>query len=43
MSFWMYNRLKEVWGDDAEKWNPERFLGNKLSGQKNNLGVYANL
>ncbi|KAK7439362.1 hypothetical protein VKT23_017586 [Stygiomarasmius scandens] len=35
-----YNRLKSVWGSDADTWNPERFLDIKKG---TTLGVYANL
>ncbi|KAK7034511.1 hypothetical protein VNI00_012358 [Paramarasmius palmivorus] len=35
-----YNYLKEVWGDDAEEWNPERHLDSK---RQTTLGVYGNL
>ncbi|EEB93186.1 hypothetical protein MPER_08198, partial [Moniliophthora perniciosa FA553] len=35
-----YNNLKEVWGDDAEDWNPERHLDAK---RQTMLGVYGNL
>ncbi|KAI0284851.1 cytochrome P450 [Russula brevipes] len=35
----VYNRLPEVWGPDADQWNPERFLNLK----KTSLGVYSNL
>ncbi|KIJ32005.1 hypothetical protein M422DRAFT_36040 [Sphaerobolus stellatus SS14] len=39
-----YNRLKNLWGDDANVWNPDRFLGERLNDlPKNTLGVYANL
>ncbi|KAF5382271.1 hypothetical protein D9757_008951 [Collybiopsis confluens] len=37
----MYNKLPQVWGDDADKWNPERFL--RPSQKTTTLGVYANL
>jgi cytochrome P450 len=44
MSFWAYNRIKSLWGEDAEEWNPDRFLESRLADRpKNNLGVYANL
>ncbi|THV07077.1 PAH-inducible cytochrome P450 monooxygenase PC-PAH 1 [Dendrothele bispora CBS 962.96] len=36
-----YNRLKCVWGEDAEKFNPERFLLDEKRGTM--LGMYANL
>ncbi|KAH9928018.1 cytochrome P450 [Epithele typhae] len=37
-----YNRLKDLWGEDADMWNPERFLGVQTEkGVK--VGVYANL
>ncbi|THV07087.1 cytochrome P450 [Dendrothele bispora CBS 962.96] len=40
-----YNRssLKSVWGEDANKWNPERFLNSKNLQQMTTLGVYSNL
>ncbi|KAK0197850.1 cytochrome P450 [Armillaria mellea] len=39
-SAFLYNRLPSLWGDDAEEWNPARFLDNPTSVS---LGVYANL
>ncbi|PBK89291.1 cytochrome P450 [Armillaria gallica] len=36
----LYNRLPSLWGDDAEEWNPRRFLDKTLPVS---LGVYANL
>ncbi|KAK0438987.1 cytochrome P450 [Armillaria borealis] len=39
-SLYLYNRLPSLWGDDAEEWNPARFLDNP---QSVSLGVYANL
>ncbi|KIK96601.1 hypothetical protein PAXRUDRAFT_825792 [Paxillus rubicundulus Ve08.2h10] len=36
-----YNRLKSVWGEDADTWNPMRFLDS--SGERVNVGVFANL
>ena len=35
-------RLPSVWGDDAEEWNPNRFLDGRDIKQMS-LGVYANL
>ncbi|KAK0445344.1 cytochrome P450 [Desarmillaria tabescens] len=34
--------LPTVWGDDADRWNPGRFLGSAEKGQLS-LGVYSNL
>ncbi|KAA1474631.1 cytochrome P450 [Dentipellis sp. KUC8613] len=42
VSICSYNRLPEVWGADADKWNPERFLNIDKSKQTS-VGVYANL
>ncbi|KAK0438963.1 cytochrome P450 [Armillaria borealis] len=39
-SAYLYNRLPCLWGDDAEEWNPARFLDKALPVS---LGVYANL
>ncbi|KAG2058507.1 cytochrome P450 [Suillus hirtellus] len=36
-----YNRLQSVWGEDADVWNPSRFLDNDR--EKSSLGVFANL
>ncbi|KAE9410978.1 cytochrome P450 [Gymnopus androsaceus JB14] len=41
LSIGVYNRLTQVWGDDANEWNPERFMID--SKKKTALGVYANL
>ncbi|KAI0356394.1 PAH-inducible cytochrome P450 monooxygenase PC-PAH 4 [Trametes cingulata] len=41
-SFATYNRLPQVWGEDADVWNPDRF--HKLeAGKQTNVGVFANL
>ncbi|KAI0719202.1 cytochrome P450 [Fomitopsis betulina] len=42
VSSWGYNRLREVWGDDADIWNPSRFLSNSREKQTS-VGVFANL
>ncbi|KAG2756654.1 cytochrome P450 [Suillus brevipes Sb2] len=36
-----YNRLQSLWGEDADEWNPNRFLDEGR--EKGSLGVYANL
>ncbi|KAG2744032.1 cytochrome P450 [Suillus brevipes Sb2] len=36
-----YNRLQSLWGEDADEWNPNRFLDEGM--QKGSLGVFANL
>ncbi|KAF8576236.1 cytochrome P450 [Ramaria rubella] len=38
-----YNRLKSVWGEDADKWRPRRFLEGIGTNHKTGLGVIANL
>ncbi|KAI0253563.1 cytochrome P450 [Lactifluus subvellereus] len=38
----VYNRLPEVWGPDADDWNPERFL-NLDKSKQTSIGVFANL
>ncbi|KAK1226670.1 hypothetical protein PQX77_010349 [Marasmius sp. AFHP31] len=38
-SVYNYNRLKEVWGEDAEDWRPERFL----DARPPTLGIFGNL
>ncbi|KAK1222072.1 hypothetical protein PQX77_015097 [Marasmius sp. AFHP31] len=40
LNIFKYNRFKTVWGEDADVWNPERFLG---SNRPTTLGVFANL
>ncbi|KAK0185977.1 cytochrome P450 [Armillaria mellea] len=42
LSIYAYNRLPCVWGNDADKWNPERFL-HPTGIKETNLGMYANL
>ncbi|KAF8518694.1 cytochrome P450, partial [Hysterangium stoloniferum] len=43
-SMWGYNRIKDLWGEDAEQWNPDRFMGENLNLRpQKGLGVYANL
>lgn len=42
LSIYTYNRLPSVWGNDADKWNPERFL-HPTGIKETNLGMYANL
>ncbi|KAJ8076776.1 hypothetical protein PM082_001199 [Marasmius tenuissimus] len=36
----VYNRLKEVWGEDAHEWRPARFLETKT---QTTLGAYGNV
>jgi len=40
-----YNRLPGVWGEDADKWNPERFLDHQKEFREasSGLGVFGNL
>ncbi|KAK1219641.1 hypothetical protein PQX77_017631 [Marasmius sp. AFHP31] len=40
VSIAQYNRLKEVWGEDADEYNPERFVNIKTP---TTLGVFGNL
>ncbi|KAJ8087892.1 hypothetical protein PM082_006749 [Marasmius tenuissimus] len=40
LNIFKYNRFKSVWGEDADLWNPERFLD---STRPTTLGVFANL
>ncbi|KAL0066653.1 hypothetical protein AAF712_006256 [Marasmius tenuissimus] len=40
VSIAQYNRLKEVWGEDADVYNPERFVNIKTP---TTLGVFGNL
>ncbi|KAK0463410.1 cytochrome P450 [Armillaria novae-zelandiae] len=41
-SVYTYNRLPSVWGEDADKWNPDRFLQPQTH-KETSLGVFANL
>ncbi|TFY57340.1 hypothetical protein EVJ58_g7078 [Rhodofomes roseus] len=42
VSSWGYNRLPEVWGEDAHNWNPSRFF--TIDKEKQiSVGVFANL
>ncbi|KAF8266042.1 cytochrome P450 [Lactarius quietus] len=40
-----YNRLPDVWGKDADEWNPERFLDpqRRYKEASSNIGVFGNL
>ena len=35
--------LTEVWGEDADVWNPDRFLHIETASQPANVGVFSNL
>ena len=39
------NSLPEVWGEDAEEWNPERFLDRQRHFKEAscNIGIFGNL
>lgn len=39
------NRSKAVWGEDAEEWKPERWLGNSLDevAKERLPGVYSSM
>ncbi|KAI0743376.1 cytochrome P450 [Daedaleopsis nitida] len=41
-SFAAYHRLTDVWGADADIWNPERFTRPEV-GKQTNVGMFSNL
>ncbi|KAI0712968.1 cytochrome P450 [Cerioporus squamosus] len=41
-SFATYHRIKDVWGEDADEWNPDRW-SRPATGKQTNVGVFANL
>ncbi|KAF5315025.1 hypothetical protein D9619_007490 [Psilocybe cf. subviscida] len=43
LAIYTYNRLKSVWGEDADQWNPGRFLGNGTRDKEYTMGMFANL
>ncbi|OCH85713.1 cytochrome P450 [Obba rivulosa] len=42
LSLWGYNRMPDVWGEDATTFNPDRFLDGN-TGRASNVGLYANI
>ena len=42
ISIWAYNRLKSIWGADADEFNPRRFMDYEKSGGTY-VGVTSNL
>ncbi|KAF9259738.1 cytochrome P450 [Marasmius fiardii PR-910] len=40
VNIYQYNRVKELWGEDADVWNPDRFLDYH---KPTTLGMYGNL
>ncbi|KAJ7753348.1 cytochrome P450 [Mycena maculata] len=38
-----YNRLPSVWGPDAHKWNPRRFMNPELKNNQVPIGLHSNL
>ncbi|KAI0754753.1 cytochrome P450 [Daedaleopsis nitida] len=42
VSLWGYNRLPHIWGDDANEFNPQRFVEHEKMGETY-VGVTANL
>lgn len=42
VSICAYNRLKSVWGDDANDWNPMRFIETGVD-QSIRIGMFGNL
>ncbi|TFK80428.1 cytochrome P450 [Polyporus arcularius HHB13444] len=41
-SFMAYQRIKDIWGEDADVWNPDRWLRPE-TGKQTKVGVFANL
>lgn len=42
LSLCAYNRLPSIWGEDADRWNPMRWV-NMDSSKQTSVGVYSNL
>ncbi|EMD32773.1 hypothetical protein CERSUDRAFT_126579 [Gelatoporia subvermispora B] len=42
LSFCAYNRLHQLWGDNADVWDPSRFLDDRICNETG-LGLFANL
>ncbi|KAK7024333.1 hypothetical protein VNI00_016369 [Paramarasmius palmivorus] len=43
LDFASYNRLRDVWGEDAYEWNPSRFLDPNSKRTQYNVGMYSNI